>query len=46
MMFHAKFRRPSLRFVCNHDALIDIFIDNGHYNSDLGKVTQLQPAKV
>ena len=46
LMFHAKFGKPSLEFVCSHEALLHIVIKGGHYNTEFGKIAQLQPAKV
>ena len=34
MMFHARFEAPRLDFLCNHEALLKINIDEGHYNLD------------
>ncbi|KAI0700948.1 hypothetical protein BC835DRAFT_323570 [Cytidiella melzeri] len=47
LMFHASFGKPSLQFICNHEALLHLSIIDGHYNTDFGKAlpNHLQPAK-
>lgn len=34
MMFHARFEAPRLDFLCNHEALFKINIEEGHFNQD------------
>jgi hypothetical protein len=34
MMFHASFNAPKLDFLCNHEAIFDINVKDGHYNLD------------
>ena len=37
--FFARFGRPEVKFVCNHDAVLFLTIENGHANLDLTKAT-------
>ena len=34
MMFQASFKAPKVNFLCNHEAIVEINIDEGHYNVD------------
>ena len=34
MMFHGRFAKPSLDFLCKHDALLHLEIEQGHFNLD------------
>lgn len=47
MMFYASFGKPSLEFICNHDAVIRLKLNEGHYNADFNRATaELAPAHV
>lgn len=47
MLFHASFGKPSIDFICNHDAILRLNISEGHYNTDFQKAsTELFPAYV
>ena len=37
--FYATFGKPSLKFICNHDAVISFTIEKGHANLDYKPVT-------
>ena len=30
--FHAKFGKPSIEFVCNHEIILKLTVTEGHYN--------------
>ncbi|THG96118.1 hypothetical protein EW026_g5654 [Hermanssonia centrifuga] len=46
-MFYASFGKPSLEFICNHDAVIRLKLNEGHYNADFNRATaELAPAHV
>lgn len=32
MWFHARFKAPTLDFLCNHEALVHVNIEEGHLN--------------
>ena len=36
--FYATFAKPQLKFICNHDAVLFLEIDEGHANLDYNKV--------
>lgn len=38
-MFYARFNVPQLDFVCNHEALLELAVDEGHYNLDYAKAS-------
>ncbi|OCH90224.1 hypothetical protein OBBRIDRAFT_731201 [Obba rivulosa] len=38
MMFHAKFDKPQLDFICNHDVILRLKITEGHYYEDHSKL--------
>ncbi|PSR75858.1 hypothetical protein PHLCEN_2v8772 [Hermanssonia centrifuga] len=45
MLFYASFGKPTLEFICNHTAILHLYIYEGHYNTDLSKVTsEIAPA--
>ncbi|KAJ3554928.1 hypothetical protein NM688_g2854 [Phlebia brevispora] len=45
MLFHASFGKPSVDFICNHDAILRLNLTEGHFNTDYQKVTtELFPA--
>ena len=37
-MFHAIFGKPSLQFLCNHEVLLRLVIEEGHYSTDFNRV--------
>ena len=39
MMFHARFSAPTLRFLCNHEALFQIDLVEGHFNLDYSRAS-------
>ncbi len=43
MMFHARFGKPTLKFLCNHDAMLELVLEEGHYNIDYLKASELSP---
>ncbi|KAI0916987.1 hypothetical protein AcW1_007702 [Taiwanofungus camphoratus] len=40
-MFHARFDKPRLEFICSHDAVLRMKIREGHYHLDHSKVPTL-----
>ncbi|TCD64013.1 hypothetical protein EIP91_004681 [Steccherinum ochraceum] len=38
MMFRASFSKPRIEFICNHDAIIHLSLNEGHYNSETSRV--------
>ena len=47
MLFYASFGKPSIDFICNHDAILRVNLAEGHYNTDYLKVTsELFPASM
>ncbi|EKM54028.1 uncharacterized protein PHACADRAFT_257609 [Phanerochaete carnosa HHB-10118-sp] len=44
MWFHAKFQAPTLDFLCNHEALVQINIDEGHFNSEHARASDTTAA--
>lgn len=39
MMFRASFGKPSLTFLCNHDAILTLVVEEGHYNTNIAKAS-------
>ncbi|EKM54057.1 uncharacterized protein PHACADRAFT_145658 [Phanerochaete carnosa HHB-10118-sp] len=44
MMFHAVFSSPKLRFICNHEALFRIEVEEGHFNLDYSRASESSTA--
>lgn len=44
MMFHARFKAPTIDFVCNHVAQLNLHLEEGHYNIDHGRASDLTTA--
>ncbi|KAI0700946.1 hypothetical protein BC835DRAFT_322712 [Cytidiella melzeri] len=36
-MFHAIFAKPSIHFICNHEAVLTLQIEEGHYKPDVSR---------
>ncbi len=39
MMFYASFGSPSLVFVCDHEVILRLVIEEGHYNTNFAKAS-------
>lgn len=46
MWFHATFKSPALRFLCDHEALVTLSIEEGHFNVDYLRASDFTAAEV
>lgn len=37
LLFFATFAKPELKFICNHEAVLCVTVENGHLNLQYGK---------
>ncbi|KAI8986088.1 hypothetical protein BD414DRAFT_416881 [Trametes punicea] len=42
-LFHARFKAPTLKFICDHDVLLRLTLEKGHFVADGSRGTRGQP---